>query len=56
MRALTAPCFRSQVMSGCRATLVVANLRGGRSFAVADAYRDWDDVPEDVAAGFLAGA
>jgi putative phosphoribosyl transferase len=31
-----------------------ANLRGGPKFAVADAYEDWNDVPEDEAAEILA--
>jgi putative phosphoribosyl transferase len=30
-----------------------ANLRGGPQFAVADAYEDWNDVPEDEAAEVL---
>ena len=30
-----------------------ANVRGGWSFAVADAYRQWSDVGEDDAAGIL---
>lgn len=33
--------------------LAVANVRHGRSFAVADAYRAWDDVSEDEAAALL---
>ena len=34
--------------------LVVANVRGGREFAVASAYRAWDDVSEDEAGRLLA--
>ncbi len=34
--------------------LWVANVRGGRSFAVADAYRTWRDVPEEEALALLA--
>lgn len=33
--------------------LVCANVRGGRSFAVADAYRAWTDVAEEEAAVML---
>ncbi|MFZ5439184.1 MAG: phosphoribosyltransferase [Myxococcota bacterium] len=36
--------------------LAVANVRGGREFAVASAYRAWDDVTEDEAARWLARA
>lgn len=36
--------------------LYCANVREGRSFAVADAYRDWSDVPEEVAAELLRAA
>jgi len=34
--------------------LYCANIRGGWSFAVADAYRHWTDVPEDEVARILA--
>lgn len=34
--------------------LVVANLRGGREFAVASAYRHWDDVSEAEASRLAA--
>jgi predicted phosphoribosyltransferase len=34
--------------------LVVANVRGGREFAVASAYRHWDDVSEAEAAALIA--
>jgi len=33
--------------------LYCANVRGGRRFAVADAYRQWDDVDENGAARLL---
>jgi predicted phosphoribosyltransferase len=33
--------------------LYCANVRDGRHFAVADAYEDWSDVPEEVAAEIL---
>jgi predicted phosphoribosyltransferase len=36
--------------------LAIANLRGGRSFAVADAYAEWRDVDEAEAAGLLAAS
>jgi len=37
-------------------SVVCANLREGRPFAVADAYQSWSDVTEDEAASILAGA
>jgi predicted phosphoribosyltransferase len=36
--------------------LYCANVREGRRFAVADAYEDWSDVPEEVAAELLRAA
>jgi predicted phosphoribosyltransferase len=36
--------------------LYCANVREGRRFAVADAYQDWSDVPEEVAAELLRAA
>jgi predicted phosphoribosyltransferase len=37
-------------------TLYCANLREGRRYAVADAYENWSDVSEDVAAELLHAA
>jgi hypothetical protein len=31
-------------------------MREGRRFAVADAYQEWSDVPEEVAAELLRAA
>jgi predicted phosphoribosyltransferase len=36
--------------------LYCANMREGRRFAVADAYQEWSDVPEEVAAELLRAA
>lgn len=36
--------------------LYCANVREGRRFAVADAYQEWSDVPEEVAAELLCAA
>jgi predicted phosphoribosyltransferase len=36
--------------------LYCANVREGRRFAVADAYQEWSDVPEEVAAELLRAA
>ena len=36
--------------------VLVANVRHGASFAVADAYENWYDVSEDEVAALLAGA
>jgi predicted phosphoribosyltransferase len=33
-------------MAGLVDEIHCANVRGGRTFAVADAYRDWSDVDE----------
>ncbi|MEE4276538.1 MAG: phosphoribosyltransferase family protein [Thermoleophilia bacterium] len=38
------------------ADLYCPNLRGGRSFAVADAYATWSDVGEDTVAAILASS
>jgi predicted phosphoribosyltransferase len=36
--------------------LICLNIRGGPLFAVADAYREWRDIPDDEAADLLEGA
>ncbi|MEW5737466.1 MAG: phosphoribosyltransferase family protein [Myxococcota bacterium] len=38
-----------QVLEPLVDVLAIANVRGGRSFAVADAYRNWSDVTEEEA-------
>lgn len=43
-------------IAGAADRIYVANLRGGMSFAVADAYRNWYDVSLEEAQRLLAGA
>jgi predicted phosphoribosyltransferase len=41
-----------KIVAQCE-SVYCANIRGGRSFAVADAYAHWDDVSEETAIGLL---
>ena len=43
-------------LTGVVQTIFCANVRGGSSFAVADAYEDWSDVTEEEALGILRSA
>jgi putative phosphoribosyl transferase len=51
----TAHLEAARLVSGEVDTLYCANLRGGFSFAVADAYQYWYDVSEQEVADLLAG-